>query len=1082
MNLLKSNLRFHARSHLGTFLGVAVASAILVGALAIGDCVRGTLLDLALARIGRASFAIASTDRLFRSALADDLRGGVSNGLDAAVLQLPGTAATPDDSARANRVQILGVDAHFWAMAQEPPPFAEIPADSVVLNTALARQLRVKPGDAVVLHVQKPSLLSLEAPISPREDVSTGIRVNVSAVVSDAQFGRFGLQANQASPMNAFLPLPFLQAKVDQPGGANLLLTGAPPPDVQRHWTLADADLQFRDVPGGLELRTGRVFIDPPTVAAAASIAPAGELVLTYFVNELRDGARTTPYSMVTAAAAPLVPAGMRDDEILVSQWLADDLQAKPGDDLALTYFVLGPAHRLEEKSDHFRVRAVLPMEGPTADRTLMPDFPGIAKAEKTENWDAGFAIDMQKIRPKDEQYWKTYRGTPKAFVTLAAGQRMWGNRFGDVTSIRYRAPATRPALEHDLLSKLTPGSVGMSVLPVRQQALAASSQAEDFGGLFLGFSFFLIVAALILLALLFHFALEKRAVEVGILLALGWRPAQVRRLLLLEGATIAIGGGLIGIAGGILYARGILYGLTTLWRAAVADSPLQFHVTPETLLGGGIAGSAIGAVVIWLALRSQTKRPARELLEQGNETEREISTAKPRRRWTGGIAVVSGFGALALVGRALAKQDSADVEAFFGGGALLLISGVAAAACWFRALSSRAASRPLTLTSLGIRGCARQRKRSVAIIALLASGAFLIIAVQANKLDARQDGQRRGSGTGGFSFIGDSALPIVQDLNAKTGRQFFGLDENSLEGLSVVSLRVHDGDDASCLNLNRAQTPRLLGVDPAALQSRNAFTVTAPAGLSKPWLLLDQPGEDIPAVGDDATITWALHKKIGDTVTYTDELGKPFTVRIAGSVANSILQGSLVISESAFTRHFSGETGWRMFLIDTPPGDASAAGAELSRALRDRGLELTPAIDRLNAFNAVQNTYLDTFEVLGGLGLLLGSAGLGVVVLRNVLERRGELALLAAVGFGPRVLRRLVVSEHAALQCLGLLLGVAAAALAVLPALLSPSAHLSYGALAATLLLVFASGIFWTWAAARLALRGGILQALRNE
>ncbi len=302
--------------------------------------------------------------------------------------------------------------------------------------------------------------------------------------------------------------------------------------------------------------------------------------MLTYFVNELRDGARTTPYSMVTAAGAPLVPADMQDDEILISQWLADDLQARPGDDLALKYFVLGPGHRLDEKSDHFRLRAVLPTNGPTADRTLMPDFPGIAKAEKTENWDAGFAIDMQKIRPKDEQYWKTYRGTPKAFVTLAAGQKMWGNRFGDVTASRYPAPATRPTLEHELLSKLTPASVGMNILAVREQALAASSQAEDFGGLFIGFSFFLIVAALILLALLFHFALEKRAVEVGTLLALGWRPGQVRRLLLLEGATIAIAGGLVGIVGGILYARCILYGLTTLWSAAVADSPVQFHVT----------------------------------------------------------------------------------------------------------------------------------------------------------------------------------------------------------------------------------------------------------------------------------------------------------------------------------------------------------------------------------------------------------------------------------------------------------------------------------------------------------------------
>ena len=212
----------------------------------------------------RASFAIASTDRFFRSALADDLRADASNGLAAAVLQLPGTAATPDDSARANHVQILGVDAHFWAMAQQPPPFAEIPPDSVVVNTALARQLRVKPGDAVVLRVQKPSLLSLEAPISPQEDVSAGLRVTVSAVVSDEQFGRFGLQANQSAPMNAFLPLAFLQAKVEQSGRANLLLTGGSSPDVERHWTLADADLEFRDVPGGLELRTGRVFIDPP--------------------------------------------------------------------------------------------------------------------------------------------------------------------------------------------------------------------------------------------------------------------------------------------------------------------------------------------------------------------------------------------------------------------------------------------------------------------------------------------------------------------------------------------------------------------------------------------------------------------------------------------------------------------------------------------------------------------------------------------------------------------------------------------------------------------------------------------------
>ena len=329
-------------------------------------------------------------------------------------------------------------------------------------------------------------------------------------------------------------------------------------------------------------------------------------------------------------------------------------------------------------------------MEGAAADRTLMPDFPGIAKAEKTENWDAGFAIDMKKIRPKDEQYWQKYRGAPKAFVTLAAGQKMWGNRFGDLTAIRF-AGGTREEIARGLLARLDPASIGLAFAPVREQALAGSAQSEDFGGLFLGFSFFLIVAALILMALLFQFGLERRATEVGTLLALGWPPAQVRRLLLLEGAAIALAGGLLGAAGGVLYAKATLYGLVTMWRAAVAESPLQFHVTAQTLLLGGAAGSLISAMVIWFALRSLVRRPARELLEQGAELEME----KPRRKLAGWIAAASGLGALALIGSALAKRDNADVEAFFCGGALFLICGIAGAAAWFRHLAGRVAACP---------------------------------------------------------------------------------------------------------------------------------------------------------------------------------------------------------------------------------------------------------------------------------------------------------------------------------------------------------------------------------------------------
>jgi ABC-type antimicrobial peptide transport system permease subunit len=1098
--LVFRSLRFYARSHLGSLLGATVAGAVLVGALAVGDCVRESLREMGLARLGRITHALGGNDRLFREALAEDLRPGISNGLAAAVLRLPGLAANSDGSRRANHAQILGVDEHFWALAQSPPAFARDLTEGVILNEPMARQLGVKVGEAVLLRAQKPALLSLEAPISPQGELATGFRLVVKGIVSDEELGRFGLQADQIPPLNAFVPLRFLQSKAGLPGKANLLLVGGAEDEtrltelLRQHWKLADAQCELRETPGGLELRSERVFLDPPIVQAVAAPAhpPRPQMILTYFVNELRDGAKTTPYSMVTAADAPLVPADMRDEEVLINQWLADDLQARPGDELELTYFIPGTTKRMEEKKDRFRVRAIVPMEGPTADRTLLPDFPGIAKAESTANWDAGFPIDLGKIRPKDEQYWKQYRGTPKALVTLKAGQRMWGNRFGDLTAVRWpdeTGAASMRAAEQQILKNLNPASVGLSFLPVRERALAAGAQGQDFGGLFLSFSFFLIAAALILLALLFEFGMEKRAKEIGILLAVGWRPGRVRRLLLGEGMAVAALGGLLGVAGGVLYARGILWGLTTLWSAAVANSALRFHVTAGTLAGGGAASIALATGVMWFALRSQTRRPARELLEQGNEMEARSLPAKRGRRRAGWVAAASFLAALGLAGGAMGKRDNSAVEAFFGGGTLLLIAGVAGAAVWFRSLAEARVSKPLTLFGLGVRGCARQSKRSLATVALLASGSFLIIAVEANKLDARQAGGERTSGTGGFAWIGESAFPVTQDLNTKAGRDFFGLEERISGQVKFVAMRVRDGDEASCLNLNRAQTPRLLGVKPELLEERGAFTFADLADKTlarRPWTALERgagaKADEIPAIGDEASITWALGKKIGDTVDYTDEHGKAFRLRIVGAVANSILQGSLLIDEAEFVKRFPGESGYRMFLVDAPAKEATAVSAMLTRALQDRGLELTPAAERLNAYNAVQNTYLNTFQALGGLGLLLGSAGLGVVALRNVLERRGELAVMLAVGFRPGALRRLVICEYGALQCLGLLIGILAAGLAVLPVMLSPGAQISSGPLAVTLVLVLASGILWTWAAARLALRGELVEGLKEE
>src|SRR5207302_1475683 len=114
--------------------------------------------------------------------------------------------------------------------------------------------------------------------------------------------------------------------------------------------------------------------------------------------------------------------------------------------------------------------------------------------------------------------------------------------------------------------------------------------QGQDFGQLFLGFSFFLIGAALLLMALLFQFGIEQRAPEIGTLLALGFRAKQVRRLLLAEGVGLALMGAVFGIVGGMLYAKLMVLGLSTIWRGAVGTSALRYHAEPATLAIGAIS------------------------------------------------------------------------------------------------------------------------------------------------------------------------------------------------------------------------------------------------------------------------------------------------------------------------------------------------------------------------------------------------------------------------------------------------------------------------------------------------------------
>jgi len=1092
--LLTRSLVFHRSTHLWVILGTLISTAILSGALIIADSIRASLSRIVLSRLGKTEFALASGDRFFQTETADRLASTLGT-LTAPILQTKGVVVVGGGAKRANRVQIFGVDGRFGAIGDCREIYNALAPHEALINLPLASRLQIRQNDEILLRMERLSFFPKDTPLTPDQTLAIAKRFKVRAIVDDTQFGRFHLQADQVAPLSVFVSLASLSDEMELAQRANMLLVSARPGTSLREtevargfkavWTLADAGLELLQLPGKnrVELRSNRVFLDPEVSRAARIIEPTAQPVLTYLVNGISRGSRTTHYSFVSAAGTSILPSDMKENDILVNEWLSEDLHAGAGDSIRLSYYTLGLSRTLNEETSAFRVRAVVPLEGDYADRDLMPAFPGLADKENCREWDPGFSIDLSKIRDKDEAYWNHFRGTPKAFVTLLAAQKMWTNRFGDSTAIRF-AQTDQTELERRLLQEMDPAALGLDFREVRKEGLRAGQASVDFAGLFLGLSFFIILSGLLLTALLFVLNVEQRAEENGILLAVGFSRKEVRRIVLAEGGVLIVLGSALGAVVGIIYNQIILYALQTIWRGAVGTSALQLHLRFSTLALGALLGMVVAFCTIALVVRRQFQFSISSL-QKGIDKVEGPEKAKPWiSLWIGlicGIAVI-----VILLTVDLRRGEDAFLY-YFMAGALVLAGGTSWANLWLFRLGKSVRRKRLNLYGLGVRNNVRKRFRSISLIGVLAGGLFIVFSVGANRRSVRWDAEQKSSGTGGFTLLGESTLPILYDLNSPQGKRFYRLGKFDGTGVSYVQFRVQDGDDASCLNLNRVSRPRLLGVHPEELAKRRsfAFVETIPQIDShNPWLALNQVSTDgsIPAFADHSVIVWGLGKAVGDTLSYINEKGREFRVRLVGSLANSVFQGSLIISEAAFLQHYPSSSGYRFFLVDAPLAKNKVLADGISWALEDLGVDLTAASTRLAEFNEVQNTYLSIFLILGSFGLMLGSIGFGIVAWRNIQERQGELALLRAIGFGPWSIRLMVLSEHFAVWLAGVFLGIAAALVATFPSLSAQATEIPYTVLAILFILILANGGIWILLATFWATKRDLLPSLRNE
>ncbi|MFQ5491961.1 MAG: FtsX-like permease family protein, partial [Phycisphaerae bacterium] len=256
------------------------------------------------------------------------------------------------------------------------------------------------------------------------------------------------------------------------------------------------------------------------------------------------------------------------------------------------------------------------------------------------------------------------------------------------------------------------------------------------------------------------------------------------------------------------------------------------------------------------------------------------------------------------------------------------------------------------------------------------------------------------------------------------------------------------------------------------------------PAERDNPWTLLNRRFDDgaVPVIGDQAAVLWQMHLGLGKDLATTDGRGRPIKLRFVALLTGSALQGEIVMAESRFVELFPATNGYQFFLIEAPTDALTAVEQTLEQELARFGFDVVHTRSRLADLLAVQNTYLSTFQLLGGLGLILGTVGLAAVLLRNVWERRAELALMRAVGFAASALGWMVLAENAALVLAGLICGVLPALLAIAPAIAANPGQVPWALLGMTLCGVLLAGMLAGFAALVPSLRSPLLPALRSE
>jgi len=637
------------------------------------------------------------------------------------------------------------------------------------------------------------------------------------------------------------------------------------------------------------------------------------------------------------------------------------------------------------------------------------------------------------------------------------------------------RSDAAASQLESHL-----PTSPSFTVAQAKADSVKGATEGADrLSQVFVLLSFFTIIAGILLIVNIFVMLAEERKGEMGVARALGMRRKNLVQSFVSEGLLYALLSSVVGMFGGLLIAGVILWGFSQVFQGGFGGGlvltwtisdlltgfAIGFLITMATI---GIASFrvsklnivrairdipepvphrstrrqlAIGAVLVALGALGTVVSLARQnlILQDAGPSALAIGIAVLTMRITSPRRVFTAAGILMLAWLLspwkFFSTATADITLFILVGLLLILGGllivlfnseaflaVATRLFWSRTW------RPVVRTAIAYP--MNKKFRTGATLASIALVMFTIATmscIQAMVSSSISTASYRESG--GFQLLGSSAIPIPNWETAFTdysrtpaGSANIGDQHGIPQARIRITPAAHPSVQyaSSLIGVPSSWTP------PLSLQARAAnYSDDAAA-----WAAI-QSNADV-AILDGSVVPnnfgpnfGSFSAVVGDVFRYTNATGATRTVRVIGILYEQFAQGLWV--SAATVKADVGMEAASLFYFQVKDGvDVTKAGHDLERYFLAYQLI---TLDIQGLINQILETTMGVFNLLQAylaLGLIVGIAGLGVITMRNVVERRQETGALRALGFRKSMVLRSFLFELSFIALTGIAMGVA--------------------------------------------------------